>query len=168
MIFGPKRYAEARMVAVQAHGNQVYDGMFPYSKHLDDVVEVLKEFGYAGRFIIAGYLHDSLEDTALSYNKIKNYFGTDVAEMVYSVTDELGRNRAEKQAKTLDKIRLNPDAIVLKLADRIANVRHGGKIKMYVEEYPEFSTRLYRHRSAHFKEYGDSSMWAELERLLGV
>jgi (p)ppGpp synthase/HD superfamily hydrolase len=143
MRYTEKNYKEARMVSIQAHGNQTYDTIYPYHKHLDDVVDVLKRFGFSGKFIVAGYLHDIIEDTALSYNKVKKYFGLEVAEMVYCVTDELGRDREEKKKKTLPKTASNPDAIILKLADRIANIEHGGKVDMYVKEYSEFKGALY-------------------------
>ena len=163
MIYTEKDYREARMVSIQAHGNQTYDGVFPYKKHLDDVVSVLKRFGYSGKYIIAGYTHDIIEDTALSYNKVLKYFGQDVAEMVYCVTDELGRNRTEKKIKTLPKTASNPDAIILKLADRIANVEHGGKIGMYRDEYDEFKKALYMHSAKDTEP-----MWEHLESLLKI
>jgi len=166
--YTPKLILEARQVAIVAHGDQTYgDGpLFPYVKHLDDVVDVLKEFGVdSAAFIIAGYLHDSIEDGQLSYNDINKYFGTEVAEMVYCVTDELGRNRQERKKKTLAKTAQNPGAVVLKLADRIANIRHGGRIDMYKKEHAEFKTTLIdvnkRHSSAHL-------LWKELDRLLGI
>lgn len=143
MRYTEKNYKEARMVSIQAHGNQTYDEIFPYHKHLDDVVDVLKRFGFSGKYIVAGYLHDIIEDTALSYNKVKKYFGLEVAEMVFCVTDELGRDRAEKKKKTLPKTASNPDAIVIKLADRIANIEHGGKVDMYIKEYEEFKGALF-------------------------
>jgi (p)ppGpp synthase/HD superfamily hydrolase len=143
MNYTEKHYREARMVSIQAHGNQTYDSIYPYYKHLDDVVDILKRFGFSGKFIIAGYLHDIIEDTSLSYKKVKKYFGLEIAEMVYCVTDELGRDRDEVHRKTLPKTASNPDAIILKLADRIANVEHGGKIDMYAKEYDEFKGILY-------------------------
>jgi (p)ppGpp synthase/HD superfamily hydrolase len=143
MRYTEKMYKEARMVAVVAHSNQRYDKIFPYEKHLDDVVDVLKRFGFSGKFIVAGFLHDTIEDDGISYNDIKKHFGVEVAEMVYCVTDELGRDRKEKKIKTLPKTANNPDAIILKLGDRIANIEHGGKIDMYIEEYDEFKGALY-------------------------
>jgi (p)ppGpp synthase/HD superfamily hydrolase len=140
-----KHIREARLVAIRAHGNQSYDEIFPYEKHLDDVVDILKRFGItSAKFLISGYLHDSMEDGALSYNKIKRSFGKDVAEIVYCVTDEIGRDREEKKVKTLPKTASNPDAIIIKLADRIANIEHGGKVDMYAKEYPIFKVFLYQ------------------------
>ena len=46
IMYTEKDYREARMVSVQAHGLQTYDDIFPYAKHLDDVVEVLKRYGF--------------------------------------------------------------------------------------------------------------------------
>ena len=160
MNYTEKNYKEARMVSIQAHGNQTYDTIYPYHKHLDDVVDVLKRFGFSGKFIIAGYLHDIIEDTALSYNKVKKYFGIEVAEMVYCVTDELGRDRKEKKMKTLPKTATNPDAIVLKLADRIANIEHGGKVEMYFYEFEEFKGYLFDNTPK-----AALSMWKHLAEL---
>lgn len=158
-----KQVQEARQVAIKAHGSQVYDGIFPYEKHLDDVVEVLKRFSIVHpKYLCAAYLHDVIEDGSLSYNDIKRYFGEEVAEIVYCVTDEIGRNRKEKKAKTLPKTAQNQDAIIIKLADRIANIEHGGKIDMYAKEYDEFHSHLYTYDKQAIP------LWNHLEELLGI
>lgn len=144
-----KLYREAEMVALLAHRGQTYD-IFPYEKHLRDVVAILEEYGFSGAIKIAGWLHDTYEDTTLTYSKIKNAFGKEIAEIVYAVTDELGRNRVERKSKTLPKIKaFGEKAIVVKLADRIANVENGirmGNIEsseMYSKEYSKFREELY-------------------------
>ena len=124
---------------------------------------MVKRFGYSGKYVIAAYLHDILEDTGLSYNDVKRHFGIEVAEMVYCVTDELGRNRKEKKEKTLPKTASNKDAIILKLADRIANIEHGGKIDMYAKEYQEFKGALYLNTPEDGKK-----MWEHLDFLLKI
>ena len=163
MNYTEKTYKEARMVGIKAHSNQSYDDIFPYEKHLDDVTDVLKRFGFSGKYIVAAALHDAIEDDGISYNDIKKHFSTEVAEMVYCVTDELGRNRREKKEKTLPKTASNPDAIILKLADRIANIEHGGKIDMYAKEYQEFKGALYLNTPSDGKK-----MWEYLDALLKV
>jgi (p)ppGpp synthase/HD superfamily hydrolase len=72
--------------------------------------------------VIACALHDTLEDTSLSYNDIQKAFGKEVAEIVFCVTDELGRNREERKEKTYPKIQSNWKATVVKICDRIANI----------------------------------------------
>ena len=161
MLYTDKDYKEARMVSIQAHGNQTYDSVFPYHKHLDDVIDVIRRFGFSGKYIVAAALHDIIEDTALSYNKVKKYFGLEVAEMVYCVTDELGRDREEKKIKTLPKTASNPDAIIIKLADRIANIEHGGKIDMYAREYHQFKGALFLNTPKD-----GLPMWDHLDKLL--
>jgi (p)ppGpp synthase/HD superfamily hydrolase len=148
----------ARVFAVEAHGSQMY-GEFPYEKHLEDVVKVGARFGLSVKHLIACWLHDVIEDTPISFNKVEVLFGKEVAEMVYCVTDELGRDRKERKAKTLPKIAANPDAILVKLADRIANIESGGKIDMYAKEYFEFKFALYQKGKAE-------PMWEHLEGLL--
>jgi len=139
---------EAKLAAIQAHEGQLYSDIFPYEKHLTDAVNVGKRYGFDGDIITAIWLHDSIEDGNLTYNKIRDNFGKRVAEMVFAVTDELGRNRKERKAKTYPKIRENRDAIIVKLLDRIANIEHGLKhnspqLEMYVKENREFYTNLF-------------------------
>ena len=158
--------AKARLFAIERHGNQKYSkDAYPYLIHLEDVVNVLKHFGYTeDKYICAGYLHDTMEDTPTSHNDIKKVFGIEVAEIVYCVTDELGRNRKERHEKTYPKILSNPDAIVVKLADRIANVENGifnkeyEFVKMYAGEYEEFKKILQT-------EGVCDEMWAYLDEL---
>ena len=156
---------EASYMAIAAHGSQTYDG-YPYYYHLEEVVKILHEFHFIDdKYKIAGYLHDILEDTALSYNDIKNKFGEEIAEIVYCVTDELGRNRKERKTKTYPKISANKDAIIIKLADRIANVRNslskGHKMGgMYRKEYKDFKSNLYESNPL------TNQMWLELDRLI--
>ena len=137
LISAPER---AMHFATIAHGGQIYNDEVPYVVHLQAVVTVLKRFGFSDPVMeCAGFLHDTIEDTNTSYKKIATKFGTSVAELVFAVTSEMGRNRAEKNAKTYPKIRGNDLATALKLADRIANVEYGmatdgGKRDMYVKE----------------------------------
>ena len=159
-------FDEAKYLAISLHGMQTYD-KYPYYYHLEQVVDVLDEFGFTeDKFRISGVLHDVMEDTAISYNDIKNQFGEEIAEIVYAVTDELGRDRKERKAKTYPKIMANTDAIIVKLADRIANVRNSMKYKpemgkMYTKEFDDFKNALYS--STHTEA---TSMWNELEGII--
>ncbi len=164
MEYTDKLLRDALFVAENAHKNQRYDEIFPYMKHIYDVIDVLKRFDFkSNKMLIGAALHDSIEDDGISYNDINKHFGKEVAEMVYCVTDELGRNRKEKKEKTLPKTASNPDAIILKLADRIANIEHGGKIDMYAKEYQEFKGALYLNTPGDGKK-----MWEHLDILLKI
>ena len=140
------------------HEGQTYSDVYSYVRHLEMVYDVLVRFGFREVVILASsWLHDVIEDTIVSYQTVKKEFGFDIAEAVYGVTDELGRNRKERKAKTYPKIRANINSLILKLADRIANVEFGAsgvfgdpsKLKMYRKEQAEFEDAL------GFKELSD-------------
>ena len=154
---------QAKEFAIVAHGNQKYGDGSPYSKHLQAVVDVLIEFGHTdAKFIASAWLHDVIEDTKYSYQDIKKLFGVEIAEIVYSVTDELGRNRIERHNKTYPKTKLSLDGAIVKLADRIANTRASiadsdDKLQMYRREYSSFKEILYSQTN--------DIRWQELDRL---
>jgi len=159
---------KARAFAQKAHAAQIYGEIYPYYKHLEDVDKTLAEYGFTEEkdldLRVAGWLHDIIEDTATSYSDIKREFGEAIAEIVYCVTDEIGRNRKEKKAKTYPKIRSNPKSVILKVADRISNVRFSKENKqpqmeMYRKEFPEFQYELRIYMQV-------DEMWDCLEKLL--
>jgi hypothetical protein len=63
--------------------------------------------------------------------------------------------------KTLPKTASNPDAIIVKLTDRIANIEHGGKVEMYAKEYDEFKGALQLTSPS-----SAADMWKYLDNLL--
>jgi len=157
----------ALLVAEKVHANQSYD-IFPYIYHIKQVVNIAKQFEFDDYIVSACALHDSMEDGNLSYNDIKKYFGEDVAEMVYAVTDELGRNRKERKSKTYPKIKANWKAVAVKLCDRIANIRHSAEftpdmIKMYSNEHEAFKKELF---DPDNKQLID--LWKEIEAILNI
>ena len=132
--------------ASKHHKGQWY-GSKPYMYHLKKVSDVALDFGYTDESILMGcLLHDIIEDTEVTYKDIKEKFGEEVAEIVYCVTDELGRSRKERKSKTYKKIRNNPKSIVVKLCDRISNITESmgndnynlKLMKMYLDEHNEF------------------------------
>ena len=154
---------EVMQFAMKAHEGQMY-GNFPYTTHLSDVYKVLQEFGVMDQNILAGaWLHDVLEDTEYHYSEIKQRFGLPIAEIVFSITDELGRNRKERKEKTWPKLKMNGRAFVVKQADMIANARQGtfeksDILNMYIKEYPKFKS--------YFNGLGMDVLWNELDKLL--
>jgi (p)ppGpp synthase/HD superfamily hydrolase len=162
--------------ATEAHGAQKY-GDGPYIDHLSDVVLVFDEFidyiiegdniYIESVFEAACWLHDVLEDTDITYKQLLTKFGIDIANLVHAVTDEPGKNRKERKAKTLPKTRAcGKLAVALKLCDRIANIqscidsKNYGLMKMYKKENNGFRLALY------LKEDEIDPMWDCLEELL--
>lgn len=140
--------AQARAYALMMHNGQQYGKNEPYETHLKAVRDTLVYFGISEpEMLAAAWLHDTLEDTSASYSDLNRIFGFRVAELVYAVTNEVGRSRKERNSKTYPKIKAFGHAIVLKLADRIANVVHDVAedsrwTQMYVREYPAFRVAL--------------------------
>ncbi len=154
----------AKEFAIAQHGTQKY-GDRPYSYHLAQVSQVLSEFGYAddGSIMAAGWLHDVLEDTPTTYEMLASEFGKETADIVFAVTTEPGQNRADRFRKTALKIQSNKKALIVKLADRIANteasLQSNPKLyKMYLKEFPLFKQLLYNQQDVELMP-----MWNRLE-----
>lgn len=155
----------ARSFAIKAHGDQKY-GDEPYSVHLEDVLRVLD-----GKMIFdeairaAGYLHDVVEDTEVTLEALESVFPREVTSLVSAVTSEPGKNRKERNAATYPKIRANHKAVILKLADRVANVRRSlrsgsSTLSMYKKEYQGFRDALY------YASLETAPFWEELDSIL--
>jgi (p)ppGpp synthase/HD superfamily hydrolase len=156
---------KARLFAIKAHGAQKY-GEFPYEKHLQDVVEIVQKYFDSNDVIMASaWLHDVIEDTDVTFKEVFEEFGRYVARIVFACSDEPGKNRKERHERTYPKLMAaGREAIAVKLADRIANVRHSktnnhGLFMMYHKEYPDFKKAL--HLPGELKE-----MWAVLDVLM--
>lgn len=112
--------------AVQAHAGQFRKGTsVPYIVHPFAVGRILAVAGCAREIVIAGFLHDTVEDTAVTPDEIRAIFGERVADLVSAVTesDRSAPWRERKQA-TLDKLQTaDDDELELALADKIDNIR---------------------------------------------
>ena len=127
--------------ALHASVNHAYDRIRPYGFHLDMVVnwvrKYIEEVCVSEQDVLpiyfAAFYHDSIEDARLSYNDVMKiakevmdeeqaYLAT---EIVYALTNEKGRNRAERaNEKYFAGIREIPYAPFVKLADRLANTSY--------------------------------------------
>jgi len=140
--------SKSKEFALKAHSGQLY-GTRDYGFHLEAVVAVAKEFNLSDNIVAACWLHDTMEDCKVSFTEIKKLCNDEVAELVFCVTDELGRNRKERKLKTYPKIAANKEALCVKLCDRIANLQQSildnnlSLISMYLNEHMDFKHHLY-------------------------
>lgn len=162
---------KAREFANDAHGstNQMYDGGPYFNNHIEPVVEVCKKYLYLiaddeqEDVVCALYLHDVIENCRVTYGDLKKEFGEKVADIVYNVSSEMGKNRKERNERTYPKIAQCPLSVFVKLCDRIANSTYdieGSMFKKYKEEYEGFRKALFPSRGARFVH-----MWNSLENL---
>jgi guanosine-3',5'-bis(diphosphate) 3'-pyrophosphohydrolase len=98
----------------------------PYVNHLAEVAKLLAEVteGEDAVLVAAGWLHDTVEDTATSREELEQEFGSDVATVVAECTDDKSLLKAErKRLQIVHAAEKSPRARMLKIADKTSNVR---------------------------------------------
>ncbi len=121
--------------AAEKHLGQKRHSGEPYIIHPIAVAGILVDWGMDIDTVIAGVLHDTLEDTETSFDEIEKYFGRDVAFLVDGVT-KVSKARAgmrdissylpetkDNLTKLLIAVGQDVRVIIIKLADRLHNMR---------------------------------------------
>jgi (p)ppGpp synthase/HD superfamily hydrolase len=162
----------AREFAVKNHTetHHLYDGK-PYTVHLEIVVTFIRKYSHLipenKREIVeaSGWGHDTVEDTRVSYNKVKKVLGEEIANIIFAVTNEKGKTRHDRaNAKYYRGIRKTPFARFVKICDRLGNLKYSKDTQSrmfsrYVEELEDFTVELYTLNSPY------QPMWVELYEL---
>jgi guanosine-3',5'-bis(diphosphate) 3'-pyrophosphohydrolase len=127
----------AYIYATAKHGSQKRHSGDPYFAHPIEVAGILTDYKLDAATIVAGLLHDTIEDTEATREEISTKFGDEVADLVEGVTklSKLEMQSEEnKQAQNLQKfiLAMSRDVRVLlvKLADRLHNMRTLSHIPM--------------------------------------
>ena len=80
--------------------------------------------GTDAELVAAGWLHDTIEDTATTREELAQEFGERVTALVVEVTDDMTLPKQERRQKQIvDAPRKSPGAKLIKIADKISNIR---------------------------------------------
>jgi GTP diphosphokinase / guanosine-3',5'-bis(diphosphate) 3'-diphosphatase len=130
--FDKKHFKKAIKFAAEAHKTQMRkDKKTPYVVHPLSTMEILADLHAPEEMLLAGLLHDVPEDTEHTIKEVKKLFGEKVSFLVDGVTKlskvHYQHNMPGRQVESLKKLFLHsaedPAAILIKLADRLHNMR---------------------------------------------
>ncbi len=138
----------ARILAEIKHEGQFY-GDEPYMRHVNDVVQEVEPFldQFGTDVQVVAYLHDTLEDTDLTYEEISSSFGEQIAIYVRLLSDPAGYPKRANRKKALYasfnsaplEYRIIP--AIVKCADRFVNQKESlctDNERMLLTYYTEF------------------------------
>ncbi|MGD2144397.1 MAG: HD domain-containing protein [Anaerolineae bacterium] len=142
-----EQYEEALRVATVAHRRQTRKGSgLPYIIHPFHVSVILMRHGFSKHAVIAGLLHDVVEDQGLSIVQIEELSGVRVAEIVEAMSerkkDSEGVRRPwdVRKREALDQIRAaSDDAVAVKAADTVHNARS------FVQDLRQEGVEIWQH-----------------------
>ncbi len=123
-----QRILAAAQFAAEKHAQQKRKGAAqePYINHLIEVANLIAGSSDTldTELVMAGLLHDTVEDTSVTQEELAQRFGNDVASLVAEVTDDPSLPKeARKVLQVKDAVKKSPRAQTLKLADKISNLR---------------------------------------------
>jgi guanosine-3',5'-bis(diphosphate) 3'-pyrophosphohydrolase len=120
----------AYVYAMRQHGSQKRASGDPYFAHPIEVAGILTDYRLDTETIVTALLHDVIEDTDATREKVEELFGAEIAELVEGVTKlsklELSQEhlrQAENLRKFILAISKDVRVLLVKLADRLHNMR---------------------------------------------
>ncbi|MDC8803879.1 HD domain-containing protein [Halomonas pacifica] len=132
----------------------------PYHEHPAAVAALVESAGGTPFMVAAAYLHDVVEDTAVTVDDIAREFGPEIAGHVFELTDQFSDpaigNRERRKALGRDRLAcIHPDSQAIKYADLIDNTssiveRDPGFAQVYLAEKRELLSVMC---------HGDQALW---------
>ncbi len=123
-----QRIFAAAMFAAEKHAAQKRKGAAaePYVNHLIEVAQLIAGSSELldTNLVMAGLLHDTIEDTGTTVEELEREFGSDIAALVVEMTDDKSLPREVRKALQVKNApHKSVRAQVIKLADKISNLR---------------------------------------------
>jgi (p)ppGpp synthase/HD superfamily hydrolase len=117
---------EAIEFAARAHSGQFRKGTrIPYIIHPFNVARILIEYGCKEEVVVAGFLHDTVEDTPVTLDEIEQSFGKEVAALVQGASEPRHATDTWEHRKehTIEYLKTAPEDILLVAsADKLDNI----------------------------------------------
>jgi guanosine-3',5'-bis(diphosphate) 3'-pyrophosphohydrolase len=128
VLTGIRLVCEAAELAARRHNGQRRKGRGeePYINHLAEVANMLSAVtnGEDAELAAAGWLHDTIEDSATTHEELAQRFGVRVAGLVVECTDDMSLPKSERRRKQVeDAPKKSSSAKLIKIADKISNIR---------------------------------------------
>lgn len=119
------RLSKAITFATERHSGQVRKSTtIPYILHPLEVLQILYSMRADTNVMIAGVLHDTVEDTDTTLDEIREIFGDDVAELVASNSEDKSKTWEERKQHTINELaRADLRVKMLIMADKLSNIR---------------------------------------------
>lgn len=117
---------EAIVFSTRAHHGQVRKGSdVPFMIHPFETAQILTEAGCSDEVVIAGLLHDTLEDTETSSTDISSAFGYKVLGLVFAASEDKRQEWEVRKQHTIDYLKheATQDEMLLICADKLSNLR---------------------------------------------
>lgn len=136
---------KARLAAKEAHDGQIrkYSGL-PYFTHVEEVANIIESINGSNDMVAAAYLHDIVEDTDWTHDRVREEFNATVAEYVYYLTNiSIDSKEVRRIRKAMDRSHLKKAPIpakTIKLADLKSNLRD------IVDNDPKFAAVYFKEK----------------------
>lgn len=121
-----QQLAKAYWFAAKKHKDQRRkgEGAEPYINHPAQVAHILAQAGASMNAMIAGVLHDTVEDTQTTYDELVDEFGAKISDIVMEATDDKNLSKAVRKRLQIEKMPFkSSDAKKVKIADKISNLK---------------------------------------------
>jgi len=167
---------KAIIFAAEKHAGQPRKGTdIPYIVHPIDVMKILIENNCSEKVIIAGILHDTIEDAKVPPDEIREKFSQDILELVQSESEDKTKTWEERKQATIDHLKTaSLETKLVCCADKLSNIRSMASDKALVgdklwERFNASKDRIqwyYKGISSAMTELEKYPMYKELNTLI--
>ena len=164
---------KAFLFALKAHENQFRKNGNPYICHPFYVSMILAKNGASDNLIVAGLLHDTVEDTSTSYEDLRSEFNDEIADIVAFDSEDKRLPWEQRKQMIIDALRdtKNKNYQMLICADKLSNItdiendlnKEGEAVWNHFHRGKEYQEKFYKDLVEVLKPIGDLEMYKEFK-----